>query len=933
MSHRGRHYIVGIDLGTTNTAVAYVAAEAPTPRVRVLPLLQLVSEGELAERSTLPSFYYIGGGPELPRSALAVPWDPDRRFAVGEFARVQGARVPGRLVSSAKSWLCHGGVDRDAPILPWGATAEVPKVSPVEVSAQYLKHVREVWNRQFPENPLEEQQVVLTVPASFDEVARELTWQAAQRAQLEHVVLLEEPQAALYAWLEAHGHECDRLLSASHRLLVVDVGGGTTDFTLVAVRLENDRLVLDRIAVGDHILLGGDNMDIALARAVEQLWGERLDTQRFFALIHQCRAAKEALLADDPPQAYSVALPGRGRGVIAGALSATLSRDNVLRILLEGFFPRVAADATPHENSGAALSEWGLPFAADPAVSRHLAAFLRRHLGTDPGGAWPDTILFNGGALKPSVLRQRITELLEYWSGQDVRVLDSVDLDLAVARGAAYYGLARRGRALRIGGGAARAYYVGLGGGRAGSDEQTVRALCVVQRGMEEGEERQLSDTSLVLVTNRAVTFPLFASSVRQGDAVGSIVELHRPEISALPPIRTVLRFGKKIEARELPVHLAVRLTEIGTLELWCVSRNTPHRWRLQFDLRDANLPDSNDPNAGAGLTLSQDQLLAATSLLRAVFPSKGPSQGDPVTVVRQLEDVLGCAKDAWPLPFLRQSWAVLWDGREARKQSPEHEARWYNLAGLFLRPGFGAHGDPLRLDQLWRLRSEGLRFAKAIQVRTECWNLWKRIAGGLQRAQQQQLFQELAPYLLPRLQRKRDKLPKVAPQETRLYWEVLAACELLTADQKGELGDTLLQRILRSKATAAEIWALGRLGARTPMYGPLNSVVPADKVAHWVIALLAVHGPGTAAIAFTLVQLARCTGDRERDLPGEVRERVAQWLESRATESTAARLVREPCQISSSERARILDETLPLGLIWSGSEGSDQLPSVGTRP
>lgn len=921
MNAHWQRYIVGIDLGTTNTAVAYLDAEAASPEVHILPLLQLVAEGECAERLSLPSYYYVGGGPELPAEALALPWDRQRTYAVGEFARKQGARVPGRLVSSAKSWLCHGGVDRDAPILPWGSPPEVPKVSPVQVSARYLDHVREVWNRRFPDAPLEAQQVILTVPASFDEVARELTCLAAEQAGLGQVILLEEPQAALYAWLEAHAHDRDNLLAPLRRILVVDVGGGTTDFTLVDVRSENGRLALERVAVGDHILLGGDNMDIALARVVEQSWQEQLDTQRFFGLIYQCREAKEILLAEEAPPTYPISLPGRGRGVIRGALSATLQREDVLRILVDGFFPLVSFEADVQGASGPSLAEWSLPFAEDPAVSRHLAAFLRQQARSNKSSIWPDAVLFNGGALKPKVIRQRLVTLLQLWTAKDLRVLDSVDLELAVARGAAYYGLARQGRALRIGGGAARSYYLAIADGAA-SSEHRIRALCVVQRGMEEGQEQELANVPLALVTNRAVSFPLFASSIRQGDTVGSVVHLERGEVSALPPLQTVLRFGKKIEARTLPVHIATRLTESGTLELWCVSRNTPHRWRLRFDLRDVNLPAPGTPAVAAaeqeaGLSLTEHQVSEATSLLRAVFPPAEPSQGDPISLVRRLEEIVGAGKDAWPLTFLRQAWDVLWQGRHGRTYSPEHEARWYNLAGLFLRPGFGAPDDEIRVGQLWRLRSEGMRFGRVAQVRAEWWTLWKRVAGGLQRAQQQQLFNEVAPYLLPRLTKKREKLPKVPPEELRLFWHVLASCELLAADLKAELGDALLTWILRGKATAGELWALGRLGARAPLYGPLNCVVPAAKALEWVERLLEARCTLPQATSFALIQLARCVGDRERDLPLEVRNRVAHWLETQAREPGAARWLREPHRIDRAERARILNEALPIGLVW----------------
>ncbi|MCX8071630.1 MAG: hsp70 family protein [Candidatus Binatia bacterium] len=922
MSHKTRRYVVGIDLGTTNTAVAYADIEAPAPEVRVLPILQLVAEGEVAERPTLPSYLYLGGGPELPISAFALPWDRDRNYAVGEFARQQGARVPSRLVASAKSWLCHGGVDRSARILPWGAPVEVPKVSPVEASARYLQHVREVWNRSFPHAPLDDQQVVLTVPASFDEVARELTWRAAQEAGLQHVVLLEEPQAALYAWLDVHRHDRDTILQQLRSILVVDVGGGTTDFSLVAVRAIHGRVALQRVAVGDHILLGGDNMDMAIARKLEHSWGQQLDTQRFYSLVQQCRSAKETLLSPGAPSSYVVSLMGRGRGVISGALSSTLEREQVVRELLEGFFPAVPFDSEPLRETGLAVAEWGLPFAADAAVSRHLAAFLRRHCGDGTDVAWPDAILFNGGALKPQVTRDRIAQLLSTWSGRPVSTLESVDLDLAVARGAAYFGLARTGRGIRIGGGAARNYYVGIDTrGAAGGQ---VQALCVVHRGMDEGEEREFSEVPLAVVTNQAVSFPLYASSVRTEDRCGSIVSLRREEVSALPAIRTVLRFGKKLKARELPVHVGVRLTEVGTLELWCVSRTTPHRWRLQFDLRDANLSGGEQPKEQAEFSLAAEHAEAALSLLRSVFPQQGSATGDPIGVVRELEQVLAAGKDAWPLAFLRQAWEVLWEGREARKLSPQHEARWYNLAGFFLRPGFGASGDPVRVDRLWRLRSEGIRFAKAVQVRTEWWTLWKRIAGGLQRAQQQQLFQEVAPHLLPRLQRKREKGPKAGPQELREFWQLVASCELLSAEQKAELGDVLLSHVLKGKATALEVWALGRLGARAPMYGPLNCVVPAAKVAEWVERIVGGTWERPEAVVFALVQLARCVGDRERDLPAEVRERVARRLETEGAYTWAIRLIREPHSIEVAERARILDEVLPAGLVWS----AEPLPS-----
>jgi molecular chaperone DnaK (HSP70) len=442
-------YVVGIDLGTTNSAVAYADTAAAPPLISPFAVPQLVGEGTVGERPTLPSFLYIGGEHDVAPGALALPWDGERRYAVGELARVQGARVPGRLVTSAKSWLCHGGVDRDAPILPWSAPEDVARVSPVDASSRYLQHIREAWAQRFPDAPLEAQDVVLTVPASFDEVARELTVEAATRAGLPRSILLEEPQAAFYAWIDAHSPGWDAQLGALSLALVIDVGGGTTDFSLIRVERDGQRLGLERLAVGDHILLGGDNVDVALARLLEPRLGERLDAQRWHELTNLCRAAEETLLGPEAPEHVVIRLSGRGRSVIGGTRSATLTRNEVAELVLGGFFPLTPADALPRPATGGGAQESGLPLAADTEVSRHLAAFLRTHR-TDPlagappepetgsGGGTPDAVLFNGGALTPPVLRERLRELLASWNGgRRPAVLENRSLDLAVARGAA----------------------------------------------------------------------------------------------------------------------------------------------------------------------------------------------------------------------------------------------------------------------------------------------------------------------------------------------------------------------------------------------------------------------------------------------------------------------------------------------------------------
>jgi len=920
-------FTVGIDLGTTSSSVAFIDHADAQRRVEQLPIAQLLSEAMLGEQPTLPSFLYIGGEHDIAPGSLALPWDPDRHYAVGEFARWQGARVPGRLVSSAKSWLCHGGVDRAAAILPWGAAEDVIKLSPVEVASRYLQHIREAWSQRFPEVDLAAQDIILTVPASFDEVARELTVQAAERAGLTRLVLLEEPQAAFYAWLHRNESAWEQLVDAAHLILVVDVGGGTTDFSLIKVGRDDGKLALERLAVGDHLLLGGDNIDVALARLVEPRLGAKLDTQRWHMLVSLCRSAKELLLGENPPEEAPVRLVGRGRSVVGGVVTAALQRSEVEELVLSGFFPTTDVDDLPRRGKRTGLQELGLPFADDAEVSRHLAAFLAQHCRDGVDGGLPDAILFNGGALKPALIRQRVQALLTTWrGGRAPLVLDSPDLDLAVARGAAYYGLVRRGRGVRIGGGTARSYYIGVSGSdanvAAGDDGTTITAICLAPRGMHEGEDIEIRDHDLDVVTNRGASFPLYASSTRLGDVAGALISAPRESLTILPPIRTVLRFGKKLVERTIPVHLHAHLTEIGTLEVSCASLTTEHRWRLQFQLRDNNAGDAEaaaavEPSAEA--LLAEDLIAAACDTLRSVFPPPGGAGGgDPVTLTRVLEERLGMGKEGWPLPAIRRFWDVLWENQQQRALSPQHEARWLNLCGFLLRPGFGAQLDELRVQHLWRLKSAGPAFSKAAQVRAEWWNLWKRIAGGLNRQQQMQLHSEVAAFLLPSLKHK-AKGPKPGPQELREYWQLMGSCERLSAEIKAALGEALLPAVIKGKATDVELWALARLGARAPIYGTLNCVVARATAAKWVEAILGLSWERPEPFVFLLSQMTRYVGDRERDLDEALRKRVAQRIAPLPHGERAARVVSELVAIEAQERARILDESLPVGLQLRG--------------
>jgi molecular chaperone DnaK (HSP70) len=588
-------FVVGIDLGTTNSVLAYVdttgESDADAPDIRVLSIPQLVKAGEVASRERLPSFVYLPAPGEYAPGSLELPWGGAESVA-GELARARGAEVPGRVVSSAKSWLCAPTADPRAPTLPWNAPDDVPRMSPLAASVLYLAHLRAAWDASMPE-PLARQEVYLTVPASFDAAARELTVRAAVEAGLEGARLIEEPQAAFYAWLTRTRGAWRRAVRVGDVVLVVDVGGGTTDLTLVAVGEEQGELVLERKAVGDHILLGGDNMDLALAHTVRARLadaGTKLDEWQFRGLVHGCRDAKERLLAAEARQKEPVVVLGRSKRVIGGALRTEVTRAEVEATLLDGFLPVTAADERPQPARRLGLTELGLAYAADAAITRHVAAFLARHRQVAPNG--PSAVLFNGGVMKAAALQRRLVDVIGGWypDGEPARVLEGAHLDLAVAEGAATYGLARRGRGVRIRGGTARAYYVGIETAALAVPgvPASLKALCVAPFGMEEGNEVDLPGADFGLVIGEAAEFRFFGSSVRRDDRVGAIVDgWEAGELEELAPLEATLA-AEGEEGRTVPVRLRAHVTEVGTLELWCVARAGDRRWKVEFNVRQS---------------------------------------------------------------------------------------------------------------------------------------------------------------------------------------------------------------------------------------------------------------------------------------------------------------------------------------------------------
>lgn len=590
-------YVIGIDLGTTNSVLAYTPFGEDEPRIHILEIPQLVAPGTVEVRTTLPSFLYLARENEAQAGVLDLPWASGQDYAVGEFARRQSAECPERTVSAAKSWLCYSRVDRHQPILPWNAPPEVPRVSPVLATQRYLEHLIATWHHRFPEAPIADQQVVLTVPASFDAAARELTREAALAAGLpEDMILLEEPQAAFYAWLADQGPKWRKMLKVGHQVLVTDVGGGTSDFTLVGVEECDGELTLKRLAVGNHLLVGGDNMDLTLSHFVSQRFAEKgiaLDPWQTISLWHACRQAKEALLGENPPDKYPVTILGRSSRLIAGTVSVEIDQESVVRLLVDGFFPLCELSDRPARRRVSGFRELGLPFESDTAVTRHLAGFLQSHRVGDEPAARPTHVLLNGGVFKATRFRDRLLEVLTQWfpnTPQPQLLSGNPDLDHAVAKGAAYYGWSKDHGGVRIRGGTARAYYIGIetAGPAVPGIPRPLRLLCVVPIGMEEGTSVDVPSEDIGLIVGEKVVFRFFSSSTRKSDRPGDIHEKWSPEeIEETDSLEGCLPAEEGLQGDYVPVRLQSRVTELGMLELWCLSTSDDKRWKLEFSVRE----------------------------------------------------------------------------------------------------------------------------------------------------------------------------------------------------------------------------------------------------------------------------------------------------------------------------------------------------------
>lgn len=854
-------YFVGIDLGTTNSSVAYCTSESG---IKLFAIPQLVGAGRIGSSPVLPSFLYLAEAGEFPAGSLRLPWRMEEPLSiVGEFAREQGERVPPRLVASAKSWLCHATAVREEAILPIDLSEEGARLSPVAASAAFLRHVREGWNHSHPTAPLEEQEVVITVPASFDEVARRLTVEAARQAGLEQITLLEEPQAAFYSWMSDHRKST---LPEGAQVLICDVGGGTTDLSLV--RVEGGG-AFRRMAVGDHLLLGGDNLDTALCHYVEQqLGGDPLESSQWLQLRHQARRCKERILGGE--DRFTFLIEGAGSRLVGGSRTVVVEGAVVRALLLDGFFGRFSRSEAVKRRRGGGIRSMGLPYEAEPSIVKQIAAFL------EPLEERPTHLLFNGGSMRPTLFQEAIGANLADWYGS-VQILPTDQLETAVCRGAAHYARVRACGGERIVGGIARGYYLRVGD----------RALTLLPRGSEEGAVYR-SDRRFSLTTNAPVTFQLYSSSTRLGDAPGDLVEIDSDHLLPLAPIATQLRFGKREggERRQIPVEIALELTAVGTLDLWLEACESDHRWRLEFGVRGERQPVGAE---ALDETFEPGVLEEAASLLVERWRSGSENP------LRAVEDHLGMGRNEWPLTLLRALCDRLLQCGEERARSPKGEARWWHMVGFLLRPGCGSPLDPFRVKQVWQIvLSEG-RQAKDRDIDLQRTICYRRIAAGLAQGQQRQLAAQL---LADRGRRSDDHL---LAERLRTF----AALERVQLPVKEQLGDELVAKVISGRGDPVDYWALGRLGARQLLYGSVGHVVPRAICGRWVERLLESQGNGR--MAGLLTQLGRKVDQRELNLPPSLIEAVLRRYDLRP--------LREVVVESREEEEERLGDRLPSGL------------------
>lgn len=894
-------FAVGIDLGTTNCVMAAVdlSEQARFPDIQDIPIYQRLDEEQKGNSNRLPSFLYAPT--ERQGEQLGLDEDDPEGWVLGEAAADLGRRVPGRLVTSAKSWLCHQRVNPSEAILPWAVGDEMHKISPFQATSWILEHLKRAWNRaSFAQgSQLEEQILTVTLPASFDQSARQWTLEACKQAGLGHAKLLEEPQAAFYAWITLRKGRWGEALGQGRRILVCDVGGGTSDFSLMQGLEDGDQFSFERLAVGDHLLLGGDNVDLAVAHYAEsKLSGSKskLNASQWHLLAQLARRAKESLLSDPDMDEITMRLPGAGRKVIGGLRQATLSRDELNQLVLEGFYPRVDQSYQPRSKVG--LSEMGLPYEAEPAVTWHILDFIRKHGDQE---SYPDWVLFNGGSLEPDLIRERILEVLRANApspDHHVGVLQSDSLANAVARGAAYYSYISQKGGLRIGGGSSHAYYLGIGG-------EQGQQVCVIPKGSEPHEQHTLQLKGLEVRTNHPVSFSVFESDKFPLDEVGHLRKLEQTQASGR--LNTLVRFGKQGE-RTIPVEVRGELTELDTLQLELASVHTEHQWDLEFDLRQKQNEDTN--------AVSDEP---AKSSFKWPFEIRNWvavhfDAAQPKSLIKQLEKDLNLSKSDWSLMLLRDLADALLENHQLIGKSPQHEGGWLAALSYSMRPGVGHPQDELRRQKIWSIYRAGPKFPREVRSKTEWAILWRRLSMGLEVGRQEDLYGRTKKSIFDK---KGQPLFKAELSEN---WRMIASFEHISRKDKKKLGDALIKN-LNDKSDKLQVqlslWAISRFGSRLPLQAQVTTIPTFSEIEPWVQYLISHSEWCEYGVSQALLELCRKCGEASLDIKPEIMAQVEDFFENDVSlKSEHWKLALHQVERRDmSEHQQLLGESLPSGL------------------
>ena len=920
-------FIIGIDLGTTHSVLSYKKIDDYQAAADIFHVDQLVGPGIIARKPLLPSFRYHFNQDEIAAHDCVLPWQKSvmagdiEHLIIGEWARELGSKSSARLVSSAKSWLSHTNIDAQASILPWAAADGIAKVSPVIASASYLNHFRQSWDHHHPEQPLAQQVITITVPASFNDSARALTIAAAKLAGLPNISLLEEPQAVCYDWYQRNKQAKQDLIDNDKTMLVCDIGGGTTDLSLIEMTVSQGELQLNRVAVGNHLMLGGDNIDLALAHIVESRIspGQRLSTAALGQLIQQTRHAKELFLSAQPPSTTSITLLGRGAKLIAQAKSCELTKNEVINMVFDGFLPLSKFTDLPNHRQNAVI-EFGLPFTSDPAISKHIAEFIAQHYQIQGAEDYdksliPGALLVNGGIFNSAQVKLQLDHIMAHWKQSKVQVLRNGNPDLAVACGAVEYGFACLGKQAKISGGSPRNYFIEL------QDRQGhCQTICLLPKGCPEEQRIDLQSRLFSLTIGEPIQFNLTTTSQDHNYQPGDIVSEELTSKTSLPPfVVTIHKQQNDHKQRFESVYLSCKLSSVGTLQIDCVSNSdNKKRWALEFSIRNASqrqnaeIEDSSNSANQAG----HPNLYKAIALIEAVYGASSKNANPKLvkSIRTDLDKLLG-KRENWDTAQLRALATPCINFAKNRRRSEVHERNWLKLTSFLVRPGFGYPADDWRIEQLWPLFKSAIQYNKSTQSWSDWWNLWRRIAGGLNAQQQLEIYQTLAIYLVEE-SNKNAKIINQAKQ--RSYDDIirlLASLEHIPVTLKIEFAEFLQGKIAKGQHPQLHWWALGRVASRSPFYGSLHNVIPSHIVTNWLNTMLTEDWLEHPYIAFAAVMMARKTGDRALDIDEQLRSQLIEKLGQSKSVPTWISLLQEVENSDDAVMQRFFGDSLPVGL------------------